>query len=139
MESNSIVTSRWRYSSNTASLRTIRDDLRVFLLTLNGTDLDVDKVIIAVNEACMNIVQHANNGQYTGDINVSCDFDDQTLLINISDDAEFADINKLRPVNNNLLKPGGHGLHIIDKIMDSMVFSHKEGACGNILTMMKYL
>ncbi|MDH5425552.1 MAG: ATP-binding protein [Gammaproteobacteria bacterium] len=139
MDTDSLTASCWQYKSDTASLKIIRDNLRLFLLSRNSTDIDVDKIIIAVNEACMNIVQHANKGQYCGFINVSCKVDENVLSIIISDDAKFSDSPQLMPVNNDLLKPGGRGLHIIEEIMDSMIFSHKDGTRGNILTLMKYL
>lgn len=127
----------WRYHSSTASLKKIREDLRVYL---GSMDIDIlNNIVIAVNEACMNIIQHGSGGNYDGDINLFIQFDDNQVLLEIIDDADLADINSLVPLEKDLLIPGGHGLHIINEIMDGVCYSHVNSISGNKVILIKQL
>lgn len=125
------------YKSTTSSLKQIRDDLKVFFKNDIVDSDDLSNIIIAVNEACMNIIQHSNGGNYEGPINLYINCLSEEILFEITDDSDFVDIASLVPQENDLLKPGGHGLHIINQIMDSVTYSHREGLKGNKLLMKK--
>ena len=109
------------------------------LLAKNIHPDDRSNTVIAVNEACMNIIKYANSGEYNGDIFVNVKFDSQVIIIEILDNADPVDIETLKPLNGDVLNPGGQGLHIMYMIMDSIVFSHKYAHKGNSLVMKKRL
>lgn len=125
------------YKSATSSLKQIRDDLKVFFSKDNIDSDDLSNIIIAVNEACMNIIQHSSSGHYDGSITLFIECLSNEIIFEISDDSDFVDIASLVPQDNDLLKPGGHGLHIINQIMNSVTYSHKDGLNGNNLLMKK--
>lgn len=127
------------YESKTSSLKQIRDDLKVFFSKDNIDSDDLSNIIIAINEACMNIIQHSNGGDYDGIIKLVIECLSEEILFEITDDSDFVDIASLVPQDIDLLQPGGHGLHIIYQVMDSVTYSHKDGAKGNKLQMKKVI
>jgi serine/threonine-protein kinase RsbW len=96
---------------------------------------------LAVDEACANVIQHAYKGLEPGDIEVSCSFDDQRLVIRVRDwgrsfvpeDVPEPDVDA--PLEERSL--GGLGLFLIRQCMDQVEFSFDEK--GNELTMTKRL
>lgn len=125
------------YQASAASLKNIREDLRVYL---SAMDIDIlNNIVIAVNEACMNIIQHGSGGNYDGDINLFIQLDDNQVLLEIIDDADLTDIDSLVPLDKGLLVPGGHGLHIINEVMDSVCYSHVNSVSGNKVVLIKQL
>lgn len=97
---------------------------------------------LAVDEACANVVHHAYKGMEPGDIEVSCSFDDQRLVIRVRDwgrsfvpeDVPEPDVGA--PLEERSL--GGLGLFLIRQCMDEVEFSFDEKN-GNELTMTKRL
>jgi len=129
----------FQYKADSASLSDIREDLRNEL-SLNGIDKEQqDKIIVAVNEVCMNIICHASNGHYSGNIDINISFEADKLLIEVDDDAEPANLDRLKLIKKDKLSPGGLGLFFIDEIMDDVVYSHRESSTGNSVRMIKVL
>jgi serine/threonine-protein kinase RsbW len=97
---------------------------------------------LAVDEACANVVHHAYKGMEPGDIEVSCSFDEQRLVIRVRDwgrsfvpeDVPEPDVDA--PLEERSL--GGLGLFLIRQCMDEVEFSF-EDKDGNELTMTKRL
>jgi serine/threonine-protein kinase RsbW len=103
-------------------------------------DQDVYSVELCMDEACSNIIEHAYEGEVSGEIECTCDSDDDALTIIIRDhgrpfdpssvpdpdlDAALAD----RPI-------GGLGVYLMRKLMDDVRFE-RLGESGNLLTMVK--
>lgn len=97
---------------------------------------------LAVDEACANVVQHAYEGMEAGDMEVSCSFDDECLIIRVRDwgrsfvpeDVPEPDVDA--PLEERTL--GGLGLFLIRQCMDQVEFSF-DAELGNELTMTKRL
>jgi len=125
------------YRSNTLSLKSIRSDIKSFLSTNQVDDVDSGYIIIAVNEACMNIIQHANDGKYGGDIIVNVTLLDDKLLVKITDQADTVDANKLKGRDITNIEPGGLGIYLIKDIMDMVDYDSVGNNQGNCITMTK--
>jgi serine/threonine-protein kinase RsbW len=97
---------------------------------------------LAVDEACANVVQHAYEGMEAGDVEVSCSFDDEYLVIRVRDwgrsfvpeDVPEPDVDA--PLEERSL--GGLGLFLIRQCMDQVAFSF-DTEFGNELIMKKRL
>ncbi len=97
-----------------------------------------EQLVLAVNEACMNIIQHAYGEKTEGEIRLRIEFLSAHLLIELEDDAPCIDLAAVKPRALSDVRPGGLGVHFIHEIMDEMVFlpCHEK---GNRLRLVKHL
>ena len=98
-----------------------------------------DRLVIAVNEACMNVMQHAYRGDDTGEIILEIHNNDSQIRFQLTDFAEPVDLASVRPRDLEDVRPGGLGTHFIREIMDECEMGHLEGGKGNYLRMVKNL
>lgn len=97
----------------------------------------VDDLVLAVNEACMNVIQHGYRGA-AGDIELSITVLDDGIEFRVRDNAPRIDLAAWRPRALDELRPGGLGVHFIRGIMDEIAYLPLPGASGNLLSMKKY-
>ena len=98
-----------------------------------------ERLVIAVNEACMNIIQHAYRGDDTGEIVLEILNNDSQIQFRLTDFAEPVDLASVKPRDLDDVRPGGLGTHFIREIMDECEMGHLEGGKGNYLRMVKKL
>ena len=103
-------------------------------------ETDTYTVLVAVDEACTNIIEHAYGGEGRGDIQCDCNVKDDTLTIILRDRGDpFNPACVPKPDFNvplKELKLRGVGLVLMQKIMDEIKYiSTPDGE--NILTMIK--
>ena len=96
------------------------------------------QLVLAVNEACMNIMQHAYGTGAKGEIRLRLLLQPGRLDIDLEDDAPCIDSAKVKPRALADVRPGGLGVHFIREIMDVMAFLPCQGR-GNRLHLVKYL
>ena len=96
-----------------------------------------DQLVLAVNEACMNVIQHAYKGDDTGEIILEILNNKNNLLFRLKDFAEPVDLNSIKPRELDDIRPGGLGTHFIREIMDECEMGHLEDNQGNYLEMTK--
>lgn len=95
------------------------------------------QLVIAVNEACMNVIQHAYGGDASGEIVIEILNNDGELRFRIEDHAAPVDLKSVKPRDLEDIRPGGLGVHFIREIMDDCRMGHLEGGRGNFLEMIK--
>ena len=96
-----------------------------------------EKLVIAVNEACMNIIQHAYKGDESGEIIFEMSNNEKELYFRLIDYAEPIDLGSVKPRDLNDIRPGGLGTHFIAEIMDEHDIGHLDEGKGNYLEMKK--
>jgi anti-sigma regulatory factor (Ser/Thr protein kinase) len=96
------------------------------------------KVVLAVDEACANIIKHTFQGDPNQAITIFCEGDEQRLEFVLTDCGPRVDVKRVRPRDIGEIRPGGLGTHFIRSIMDEVDYRFEEG-CGNVLRMVKYL
>ena len=96
------------------------------------------KIVLAVDEACANIIKHTYHFDENQPIEIVCKGNEQRLEIVLKDWGPPIDIERVQPRDLEQVKPGGLGTHFIRSIMDEVEFCHEEG-CGNVLRMVKHL
>ena len=94
-------------------------------------------LVLAVCEACQNVMQHGYAGQETGDIVLSMARRDDDVIVSVRDFAAPVDPEKIRPRDLADVRPGGLGIHFIENLMDSAVFLPVAEGIGNFLQMTK--
>lgn len=97
----------------------------------------LDRVVLAVNEACMNVIQHAYGPGRTGDIILEIQIDGDELIFRLTDFAEPVDQSAIRSRDLSDIRPGGLGVHLIREVMDVTGFVPAPRGAGNVLEMRK--
>ena len=110
--------------------------------TIGLDDETLYQIQLAVDEACANVVHHAYKGMEPGDLEISCDLDDQTFVIRVRDWGRGFDPNGVAepnvdaPLEKRTL--GGLGLFLIKQFMDEVQYTC-DPEQGNELTAIKRL
>ena len=124
---------RRRFSSDTLELKRIRDWLRALLQQQDcSTDCTRD-AILAINEACMNIIQHGYHSRADGEIILEVFRDGDFMCFQLTDFAPPVDIETCLPRDLDDVRPGGLGLHIIRSVMDGVRYREPPANAGNLL------
>lgn len=120
------------------SLRQIRALIRE-QAQLCGFALEmVNNLVLAVNEACMNIIQHGYP-EAMGSIELSVGSISGGMEIQVRDYAASISMQDWRPRALEDIRPGGLGVHFIREIMDEVAYLPPPDRIGNLLSMKKYL
>jgi len=98
-----------------------------------------EAVVLAVNEACMNIIQHAYGMNPEGRIEVTLLQDADALVIQLRDYAAPVDVSRVRSRDLDDVRPGGLGVHMMHSLMDDGEFLQPPPEGGNLLQMKKLL
>ncbi|MFQ5659852.1 MAG: ATP-binding protein [Gammaproteobacteria bacterium] len=96
-----------------------------------------EKLVIAVNEACMNVIQHAYKGDESGEIVLEIHNNGSQIVFRLLDYAEPVDLDNVNPRELDDVRPGGLGVHFIREIMDGCEMGHLDKGAGNYLEMKK--
>lgn len=94
-------------------------------------------VVIAVDEACQNIIRHAYGGKPDGKIELKILRGNEKMILLLRDFAETIDVSMVKPRELDDLRPGGLGTHFIREIMDEVEFLPPPPEGGNLLKMVK--
>ncbi len=128
-----------RFPADPKRLKMVREQVQLATGQLPCTKKLVSDIVIAVNEACMNIMEHAYKGDRSGEIVLEINNNDGELEIVLTDFAEPVDFARIRPRPLDDLRPGGLGTYFINEIMDECDYTHLQGETGNVLRMTKRL
>ena len=126
-----------RFGADPANLKMVRCVVEAAANQAGCLEAESKHIVIAVNEACMNIIQHGYNGDTTGEIKLEFLNNNGVLEFHLRDDAPTAVTEDIQPRKLDDLRPGGLGTHFIREIMDE--FSHTPGpnGCGNLWRLVK--
>jgi sigma-B regulation protein RsbU (phosphoserine phosphatase) len=133
-----------QFPAHPAQMRSVRARLRE---TLDGQSVSPemrDQLVLAVDEACTNIIRHAYCGA------IDCDGTDDTisllltrerdmLVFELRDEAPPVDPGKITARDLGECQPGGLGVPFIRTLMDDWELQPGPGGNGNILRMRKRL
>lgn len=115
----------------------VRTLVRVAAQTAGCSEQVCEKLVIAVNEACMNVIQHAYKDGESGEIVLEILNNGDQLLFRLTDFAAPIDLEAIAPRDLEDVRPGGLGVHFIREIMDGVKMGHLNGAAGNYIEMTK--
>jgi len=123
--------------AETSNLKEIRDSIRSAMLKVTGCVETIDRIILALNEACMNVIQHAYPDDYTNERDIVLELyrEDDTLVIQVKDHAPTVDPGIIKPRDLKDIRPGGLGVHFIREIMNEVDYLGQTGEYGNVLMM----
>lgn len=120
------------------SLQRLRAWVREQVLVLGFDAACADDVALAVNEACMNVIQHGYRGA-DGMMELSVCAIAGGMEIRVRDQAAPVSMDDWQPRALDDLRPGGLGVHFIREIMDEVAYLSAPDQPGNLLSMKKFL
>ncbi|HTP12046.1 MAG TPA: ATP-binding protein [Bacteroidota bacterium] len=128
--------------SRTDNLLEVREFVSEAARQFGFGDEDVANIVLAVDEACTNIIKHAYQYAPDKEIFVSIIRNDGTFEVKIRDHGKNFDPTELRPpdLKQNLShhRRGGLGVYLMKKLMDKVEYHFTEGK-NNEVSLVKYL
>ncbi|MBI4553999.1 MAG: ATP-binding protein [Candidatus Latescibacteria bacterium] len=118
-------------------LSVIRRIVEACARDLRFVDEDTRRLVLAVDEACSNVIKYAYDGDVTQSIIVEFTCIGDRLTITIRDFGKKPDVEKIAPRDLADIRPGGLGTHFIRSIMDEVTYDTSP-AVGTALTLVKY-
>lgn len=104
---------------------------------LQFSDDEARHLVLAVDEACSNVIKYAYDGDETQRIVVAWTWTAECLTITIRDFGKKPVVEKIVPRALDEVRPGGLGTHFIRSVMDEVSYDISPKV-GTILTLIKY-
>ncbi len=114
-----------------SQMATIRSQIRNSATAFGFKDEMVEHLVLAVDEACTNIIRHAYDGRNDGKIEVDILNHEDIWEVRLRDYGKRFDPFHLKGRPLNRVKPGGLGLFFIKQTFDDIHFDQtvKTGTC----------
>lgn len=97
---------------------------------------DLHNIILAVDEACSNIIKHAYGKPTDKPINAIINICENKFEINLRDNGKKVDPKEIKSRQLDDVRPGGLGVHFIKTVMNEVVYDNSTEQ-GNLLKMVK--
>lgn len=100
-------------------------------------DATTDNMVLAINEACMNVIQHGYQFLPNQEFQLRVLLEQDNLVFELLDHAQPVQVECVKSRALEDIRPGGLGVHFICSIMDEMTFVEPPAGFGNLLRMVK--
>lgn len=117
-------------------LYVIRSALYPIIIDSGFAKKDARKIILAVDEACSNIIKYAYEGDPTKSITLVVTADAGRIAIQLRDIGKKADPLKITPRKLEDVRPGGLGTHFMGAVFDTVQYDTEQDQ-GTVLTLVK--
>jgi sigma-B regulation protein RsbU (phosphoserine phosphatase) len=128
---------RLRFPARAAELAGVRRAVRDRVLACGAAPECASDVVMAVDEACQNVIRHAYGGECDREIVLEVERRGDELVFHLRDFAPPVDPSQVKPRDLDDLRPGGLGTHLIAEVMDATEFVEPPPGGGNLLRMTK--
>jgi anti-sigma regulatory factor (Ser/Thr protein kinase) len=126
-----------RVPAEAGQLHMLRELVQAAAAAAGFAPRGVEDLMLAVNEACMNVIQHGYRDA-AGTLELSAQPLDDGIEFALRDAAPRVTLADWRPRAFEELRPGGLGVHFIRAIMDEIEYLPTPDGRGNLLRMRKY-
>lgn len=117
--------------SSTENLAMIREFVTSVGRQATLDDAEINKLELAVDEACANVIEHAYGHDITKDVSVRATFDDEKLKISVIDEGRGFEPDKINQKSVDQLvherRSGGLGIRLIKTLMDEVNYEIEPG------------
>ena len=136
------INKRLSVKSSTDNLSRIRTFIKKYSGQVGFDDDTSNKIVLAVDEACTNIIKHAYKYSQNGKININLSFRNKKLRLSITDEGLHFNSNSIPEPDLKKYyeerKVGGLGMFLMKKLMDEVIYS-QSNTKRNKVTLIKYL
>ena len=117
-------------------LKLIRKFVSNICEMVNFPSKQCNRITLAIDEACANIIRHAYGGTTTQPIILQTQIFTDRIRFILRDFGKKADIESIKSRQLDDVRPGGLGVHLIKSVMDTFELKHLQA--GNELILEKY-
>ena len=125
------------YPATPAALAGIRADTARACAAAGCPEASAQAIVLALNEACMNVIQHAYGGAPGHFLRLRLTAHAGLLRAMLLDRGRPASDADLRPRAHADLRPGGLGVHFMRESMDRVAFAPPPAGYSNCLILDK--
>jgi anti-sigma regulatory factor (Ser/Thr protein kinase) len=122
--------------SDSRYLRAIRAFFQPLLTEVFG-DATSQMLILALDEACSNMIKHAGDDPPDRRIEVESSLGDRGVRFRLRDYCGQSDVPNIKPRDLATPEPGGLGTHFITRIMDRIQFDKDTDLPGRVALVME--
>ena len=122
------------FSSHTSNLAPMRQFVRQFLDDYPFSEKERTLMVLGVDEACTNIIRHAYGLRDDQTIALSCEALRDCVRMRLRDYGEKKPPHEMRGRSQDLVQPGGLGLHLIRNAFDKVDYILKPRGTELVLT-----
>ena len=128
--------------SRTEKLKSVRDFVADAATDAGFDEETVNKISIAVDEACTNIIKHAYEFAQNKDIEIAIEMTTDIFEVIITHNGKSFDPDKIKPQDMKEylthFRRGGLGMHLMRSLMDRVEYRLASGARSEV-HLIKYL
>ena len=117
-------------------LYVIRSAIYPIVCGAGFTKKEARRIVLAVDEACSNIIKYAYEGDFSQTINLSISVQTGKVVVELNDTGRKPDVAKISPRNLDDIRPGGLGTHFMNEVFDSVTYDTSKDT-GTVLTLVK--
>jgi serine/threonine-protein kinase RsbW len=114
----------------------IRSTLNPIVIEEGFSDKEAHRIVLAVDEACSNIIKYAYEGDHTKTITMNIRVEQGKLTIILKDSGKKPDVKRIAPRKLDEIRPGGLGTHFMAAVFDKVEYD-TGGETGTVLTLVK--
>ena len=130
-------TGELRVQSRTENLSDIRDFVSLNALNAGIPEATIEKIILAVDEACTNIIKHAYKHSPEGEIIIKVEYDKEKFYVTIIDYGISFDPGKIPLPDLQKYyrehRVGGLGMYLMKSLMDDVTYTSVPGKFNQVL------
>lgn len=126
-----------RFPARADRLRLVRSVVGEAAVACGCGERCVSEIVLAVDEACQNVIRHAYGGDPAGEILLDMRREGDRLVFELVDFAAPVNPTEVKPRPLEEIRPGGLGTHFIRECMDEARFRDPPAGAGNLLRMVK--
>jgi len=128
-----------RIAARADQLAELRAVLRDCLESAGCSPGSNSDIVLAIDEACQNVIRHAYKGECDAPIDLSVEREGPDLVFRLFDEAPLVDPDQIRSRPLDAVRPGGLGVHFIRNVMDETDYLRSPRGQGNLLRMIRRL
>jgi serine/threonine-protein kinase RsbW len=126
-----------RLPRDRASVPIVRRVCRSALRDLGVSEGCIDDIVLALTEACTNVLKHAKGG--SGEYQVDFEIDESQCNVSVADAGVGFEYGSSRHQAPYPVAESGRGLHLMSVLVDDLKFMSKPGVDGTVVHLSKAL
>lgn len=113
------------FQSDTCQLASVRHAVRDFLHACGLTESETEVLVLAIDEACTNVIRYAYNHECRP-VRLLMEHTDNQIRITLRDYGKSCEPDKIKSRPLEEIRPGGVGVHIIRHVFDEVTYTPKS-------------
>jgi anti-sigma regulatory factor (Ser/Thr protein kinase) len=126
-----------RFPARSDRMVMVRDLVRSAARFCGFDEAGTHDIVLAVGEACQNVILHAYEGRGDGPILLDILQNADSIILRVTDFGPAVAPTVVQPRELRELRPGGLGTYFIQNLMDTTDFGRSPSGVGNVLQMSK--